>query len=59
MRSIDDADFVGKTVKSVTYECCNMWRFDFTDGTSLEVWAECTYDGIPYLLVDDVMNLPQ
>jgi len=57
MRKIQDADVVGKTVKSVENESVNVITLTFTDGTSLELWAEqavyTPMGSIPGIFVDD------
>ena len=57
MRKIQDADVVGKTVKAVENSSVNVLRLIFTDGTSVELWAEdavhTAFGNIPGIFVDD------
>ncbi len=57
MRKIQDSDVVGKTVKSVENSSVNVLRLTFTDGTSVELWAEdavyTPMGSIPGIFVDD------
>lgn len=34
------ADFVGKTITSFEGDCINIWRFGFSDGTSIAIEVE-------------------
>lgn len=55
-RKIRNADFVGKVVAKVDSSAHNVTRFEFTDGTTLELWAESFHSlagGIPGIFVDD------
>lgn len=40
LRKIEPNDIVGKTVKNVVNDSVNVVRVEFTDGTTLELWAE-------------------
>jgi len=57
MRKIQDADVVGKTIKSIDNGSVNVLRLTFTDGTSLELWAEdavyTPMGNIPGIFVED------
>mgnify|MGYP001575326429 CR=1 FL=1 len=57
MRKIQDADVVGKTVKAVENSSVNVLRLIFTDGTSVELWAEAavhtSFGSIPGIFVDE------
>ena len=57
MRKVKDTDLVGKTVKSIDAVPANVLTLFFTDGTSLELWAEdavyTEYGNIPGILVED------
>jgi len=33
-------DFEGKTIKRFKRDADNVWHFEFTDGTKIEVWSE-------------------
>lgn len=49
--------FVGKTIKSIDRDCCNLWIFRFTDDTEQKVWAELAvhtaFGGIPGLFLPE------
>lgn len=48
------SDFAGKTIKRVDTRACNIWRFYFTNGTSIAIEAECQWTGfgdIPVMVV--------
>ena len=34
--------FVGKTIEKIEAESINCWNLIFTDGTTVEIWAEIT-----------------
>ncbi len=51
-RKVKAEDFVGKTVLAVNPDAVNVVSFTFTDGTSVELWAETGPDGIPVIEVD-------
>lgn len=57
MRKIQDSDLVGKTIKSIENDSVNVLRLTFTDGTSVELWAEdavyTPMGNIPGIFVDD------
>lgn len=57
MRKIQDSDVVGKTIKTVENDSVNVLRLTFTDGTSVELWAEdavyTPMGNIPGIFVDD------
>lgn len=57
MRKIQDSDVVGKTIKSIENDSVNVLRLTFTDGTSVELWAEdavyTPMGNIPGIFVDD------
>lgn len=40
MRTLEDKDLVGKTIKSINNSSVNVVKLEFTDGTKLELWAE-------------------
>lgn len=56
MRKIQDADVVGKTIQAISNESVNVLRLTFTDGTTLELWAEdavyTPMGNIPGIFVD-------
>jgi hypothetical protein len=57
MRNIEDKDMVGKTVKSIDNSSVNVLKLTFTDGTSLELWAEdaiqTRFGNIPGIFVEE------
>jgi hypothetical protein len=57
MRKIQDNDIVGKTVQSIDNQSVNVLRLTFTDGTSVELWAEdavyTPMGNIPGIFVDE------
>jgi hypothetical protein len=57
MRKIQDTDIVGKTVQSIENNAVNVLRLTFTDGTTVELWAEdavhTQFGNIPGIFVDD------
>ena len=57
MRKIQDTDIVGKAVQSIQNDSVNVLRLTFTDGTSVELWAEdavyTPMGNIPGIFVDD------
>ncbi len=57
MRKIQDSDVVGKTIKSVENDSVNVLRLTFTDGTTVELWAEdavyTPMGNIPGIFVED------
>lgn len=57
MRKIQDSDVIGKTIKSIENDSVNVLRLTFTDGTSVELWAEdavyTPMGNIPGIFVDD------
>lgn len=57
MRKLNEKDIVGKTVKSFDNNSVNVVKLEFTDGTSLELWAEdavyTPMGNIPGIFVDD------
>lgn len=56
-RKVRSKDFVGKTVKSVDATASNVVRFNFTDGSNVELWAEVTHMGIPVIEVDPTSDI--
>lgn len=60
MRKIQAADIVGKTIKSIDNGSCNVLRLKFTDGTSLELWAEnavnTPFGSIPGIFVEETTS---
>jgi hypothetical protein len=40
MRKIETSDLVGKTIRSIEHNSVNVLKLTFTDGTTLELWAE-------------------
>jgi hypothetical protein len=60
MRKIEQTDLVGKTVQSISNQSVNVLKLNFTDGTSLELWAEqavYTQAGsIPGIFVEDLVE---
>lgn len=48
--------FDGKTIKTVDTSCANFWIFKFTDGTSIELWADSNYDRIPFMYIETEIN---
>lgn len=40
MRRLEEKDLVGKTIESFENNAVNVLRVKFTDGTTLELWAE-------------------
>lgn len=53
MRKATEKDFEGKTIESVNLTAVNMWSITFTDGTTIDIWAELGNNQIPNLLVSD------
>jgi hypothetical protein len=57
-RKLRDADVKNKTLKGVENNAANTVILYFTDGTSLELWAEneivTQFGSIPGIFVDDV-----
>lgn len=57
MRKLEPTDVVGKTIKSMENDSVNVLRLTFTDGTSVELWAEdavyTPMGNIPGIFVDD------
>lgn len=57
MRRVEPTDVVGKTIESIENSSINVLRLKFTDGTSVELWAEdAVYTpagNIPGIFVDD------
>ncbi len=57
MRKIQDTDVVGKTVQSIENSSVNVLRLVFTDGSTVELWAEdavhTQFGSIPGIFVDD------
>lgn len=43
-------DFVGRTIVAVDTRSCNIWRFSFSDGSSISIEAE-VHGGIPVMQV--------
>lgn len=60
MRKIQDTDMVGKTIQSIQNDVVNVVRLTFTDGTSLELWAEdavqTRFGNIPGIFVEDNLD---
>ena len=47
--------FHGKTIKSVDLSASNVWEFNFTDGTTIGVWAEIGgVVGLPFVYAEAV-----
>lgn len=50
-------DFQGKTVVSIDASAINLLKFQFSDGTSLELWIETVHVGngnhLSHLYIDD------
>ncbi len=63
MRKIQDADMVGKTIESIENSSVNVLRLKFTDGTSVELWAEdaihTKFGNIPGIFVEDITSLQE
>jgi hypothetical protein len=57
MRKIEEKDLVGKTIKAINNQSVNVLKLEFTDGTSLELWAEDSvytqYGNIPGIFAED------
>lgn len=57
LRKPIDADLNGKTIKSFDATSANVLKLAFTDGTTLELWAEdavsTQYGNIPGIFVED------
>lgn len=57
MRKLESIDVVGKTIESIENDSVNVLRLKFTDGTSVELWAEdavyTPMGNIPGIFVDD------
>jgi hypothetical protein len=53
-RKLKKSDIVGKTVSSINARAVNMIKIYFTDGTNVELWAECGSGqySIPVIEVD-------
>jgi hypothetical protein len=43
--------FEGKTIKMIDTGSCNVWKFYFTDGTTIELWSECEMN-LPFIYTD-------
>lgn len=60
MRKIKDKDMIGKTIKSIDNKSVNVLKIIFTDGTSLELWAEdavhTAFGNISGIFVEDNSN---
>lgn len=56
MREVRDTDLIGKTIMSIDAGAVNVLKLTFTDGTTLDLWAEQaihTSDGdIPGIFTD-------
>lgn len=57
MRKPTDRDLLGKTIYTIDTKSTNVLRLNFTDGTSLELWAEMAVytpcGSIPGIFVED------
>lgn len=42
----------GKTIKTITKGSINCWNLNFTDGTSVSIWAEVDGQSFCYLYLD-------
>lgn len=51
LRDPEPDDFVGKTIISIDTRACNIWRFSFSDGSSISIEAEVLNGGIPVMQV--------
>lgn len=50
MRKVNKSDFEGKTVQNIDARAANVIKFTFTDGATLEIWAETFSSlGIPIM----------
>ena len=48
------SDFEGKRIRRFNFSACNIWRFEFDDGTSLAIEAEVMnteWGGIPVMQI--------
>ena len=56
LRKLEESDLVGKTIQSMEHQSVNVLRLRFTDGTSLELWAEdavsTEYGPLPGIFVE-------
>ena len=55
-RKAKQSDFVGKTIKSIDASADNVIRFEFTDETFCELWAENGPFGFPVIEVDPLAS---
>lgn len=57
LRKIRETDLVGKTIKSIEHDAANVLKLTFTNGSTLELWAEdvvrTNFGSIPGILVQD------
>ena len=51
-------DFEGKTIARFVRSANNVVRFEFSDGTELEMWAEC-YTHLNFPVLADSMDVTQ
>lgn len=54
LKKVNSQELIGKTIKSVGTDAVNVVHLNFTDGTSISLWAESgggTYS-IPHVLSD-------
>ncbi len=62
MRKIQNADLVGKTIKSIDNSSVNVLKLLFTDGTYVELWAEdavaTSAGSIPGIFIEDNQETP-
>jgi hypothetical protein len=60
MRKANQTDLVGKTIQSIDNDSFNYLRLNFSDGTSLELWAEqavhTSAGSIPGIFVEEDSN---
>lgn len=60
MRKIQDSDLVGKTIQSIQNDSVNVVRLTFTDGSTVELWAEqairTLFGDIPGIFVEDSVD---
>jgi hypothetical protein len=60
MRKANQTDLVGKTIQSIDNDSFNYLRLNFSDGTSLELWAEqavhTSVGSIPGIFVEEDSN---
>jgi hypothetical protein len=62
MRALNEGDLAGKTIQSVDTSAVNVTRITFSDGSSLDIWAETAvqtqFGDIPGFFVEESNSRP-